>query len=120
MRRDCPVALSAWGRSVALKVLRSAVLAALLAVGLSGSLSQMASARGAPDSFADLAEKSLPAVVNISTTQTLSADNQNQDLDELFKQFLDRQQDGEQPKPRRATSLGSGFIIDGRGFISTN
>jgi len=104
-----------------LKVLRSAVLAALLAVGLSGSLSQMASARGAPDSFADLAEKSLPAVVNISTTQTLSSDNpQGQDLDELFRQFLDRQQGGEAPKPRRATSLGSGFIIEASGFVVTN
>jgi len=103
-----------------LKVLRSAVLAALLAVGLSGSLSQVASARGMPDGFGDLAEKSLPAVVNISTTQTLSSDSQGQDLDELFRQFLDRQQGGEAPKPRRATSLGSGFIIDATGFVVTN
>jgi serine protease Do len=107
-------------KEFALKVLRSAVLAALLAVGLSGSLSQMASARGAPEGFADLAEKSLPAVVNISTTQTLSSDSQGQDLDELFRQFLDRQQGGEAPKPRRATSLGSGFIIDAGGFVVTN
>jgi serine protease Do len=103
-----------------LKVLRSVVLAALLAAGFCGSLSQTASARGAPEGFADLAEKSLPAVVNISTTQTLSSDNQGQDLDELFRQFLDRQQGGEAPKPRRATSLGSGFIIDGSGFVVTN
>ena len=103
-----------------MKVLRSAVLAALLAVGLSGSLSQVASARGMPDGFGDLAEKSLPAVVNISTTQTLSSDSQGQDLDELFRQFLDRQQGGEAPKPRRATSLGSGFIIDATGFVVTN
>ena len=74
-----------------------------------------------PDGFGDLAEKSLPAVVNISTTQTLSADSQGQDLDELFRQFLDRQQGGgEAPKPRRATSLGSGFIIDASGFVVTN
>jgi len=103
-----------------LKVLRSVVLAALLAAGFCGSLSQTASARGTPEGFADLAEKSLPAVVNISTTQTLSSDSQGQDLDELFRQFLDRQQGGEAPKPRRATSLGSGFIIDGSGFVVTN
>jgi serine protease Do len=103
-----------------LKVLRSVVLAALLAAGFCGSLSQTAAARGAPEGFADLAEKSLPAVVNISTTQTLSSDSQGQDLDELFRQFLDRQQGGEAPKPRRATSLGSGFIIDGSGFVVTN
>jgi serine protease Do len=103
-----------------LKVLRSVVLAALLAAGLGGTLSQTAAARGVPESFADLAEKSLPAVVNISTTQTLSAESQGQDLDELFRQFLDRQQGGEAPKPRRATSLGSGFIIDATGFVVTN
>ncbi len=28
-------------------------------------------AKGAPDSFADLAEKLLPAVVNVNTTQTI-------------------------------------------------
>jgi serine protease Do len=96
-------------------------MAALLAAGLSGGLTQTASARGVPDGFGDLAEKSLPAVVNISTTQTLSADSQGQDLDELFRQFLDRQQGGgEAPKPRRATSLGSGFIIDASGFVVTN
>jgi serine protease Do len=103
-----------------LKVLRSAALAALLAIGLGSGLSETASARGVPEGFADLAEKSLPAVVNISTTQTLSSDSQGQDLDELFRQFLDRQQGGEAPKPRRATSLGSGFIIDASGFVVTN
>jgi serine protease Do len=120
MPRDFPPRVLPLEGAFTLKVLRSAVLAALLAVGLSGSLSQMASARGAPDSFADLAEKSLPAVVNISTTQTLSSDSQGQDLDELFRQFLDKQQGGEAPKPRRATSLGSGFIIDATGFVVTN
>jgi serine protease Do len=59
-------------------------------------------------------------VVNISSTQVLSTDNQGQDLDQLFKQFLDRQQGGDQPKPRKATSLGSGFVIDPDGFIVTN
>ncbi|WP_459853976.1 DegQ family serine endoprotease [Dongia sp. agr-C8] len=103
-----------------LKLLRSVVLAALLAAGLSGGLIGTAVARGVPEGFADLAEKSLPAVVNISTTQTLSTENQGQDLDELFRQFLDRQQGGEAPKPRRATSLGSGFIIDATGFVVTN
>jgi len=103
-----------------LKVLRSMVLAALLAAGVSGGFGQTASARGTPEGFADLAEKSLPAVVNISTTQTVNSDSQSQDLDELFRQFLDRQQGGEAPKPRRATSLGSGFIIDATGFVVTN
>jgi serine protease Do len=97
----------------------------LLAIGLSPLFSfgwaEPAAARGAPDSFADLAEKSLPAVVNVSTTQVLNSDDQSgQDLDELFKQFLDRQQGGTAPRPRKATSLGSGFIIDSAGYIVTN
>ena len=87
---------------------------------LSGGAARPAEARGAPDSFGDLAEKSLPAVVNVSTTQVVTGDSQGQDLDELFRQFLDRQQGGQQPKPRKATSLGSGFIIDPSGYIVTN
>jgi serine protease Do len=80
---------------------------------------KLAAARSAPESFADLAEKSLPAVVNISTTQMVSPDSQIQDLDEMFREFLDRQ-NGEKPRPRKATSLGSGFIIDPTGYIVTN
>ena len=90
-------------------------LAALLSLGLV----QFAHARSAPDSFADLAEKALPAVVNISTSQTIAGDSQVEDLDDMFKQFLDRQE-GDRPKPRKATSLGSGFIIDADGYVVTN
>jgi serine protease Do len=80
---------------------------------------KMASARSAPESFADLAVKALPAVVNVSTTQMVSPDSQIQDLDDMFREFLDRQ-NGDKPKPRKATSLGSGFIIDPAGYIVTN
>src|ERR1700712_5430053 len=38
-----------------------------------GFLIQPAVARSAPDSFADLAAKLLPAVVNVSSTQTITA-----------------------------------------------
>ncbi|WP_374652547.1 DegQ family serine endoprotease [Dongia sp.] len=93
-----------------------ALLVAVLAV-LAGL--KLAAARSAPESFADLAEKSLPAVVNISTTQMVSTDSQIQDLDDMFREFLDRQ-NGEKPRPRKATSLGSGFIIDSTGYIVTN
>ncbi|MDY0884280.1 DegQ family serine endoprotease [Dongia soli] len=89
-------------------------VAALLSSGAG-----IAQARSAPESFADLAEKSLPSVVNIATTQTISADSQMQDLDEMFREFLDRRQ-GAKPRPRKATSLGSGFIIDPNGYIVTN
>jgi len=95
-----------------------------------------ATARPAPDSFADLAEKLLPSVVNISTTQTLKPEHEHEHstserpkfppgspFEEFFKDFFDknsRRGDGLEAKPRKATSLGSGFIIDPAGYIVTN
>ena len=79
-------------------------------------------AKSAPDSFADLAEKLSPSVVNISTT-TVIEDKSRQmpsfppgsPFEEFFKQF-------DQPggKKRKAQSLGSGFIIDETGYVITN
>jgi serine protease Do len=94
-----------------------------------------AQARPAPDSFADLAAKLLPAVVNISTTQTLKTaggDQAEPDLpqfppgspfEEFFHDFLEHglpKGDHQDTLPRKATSLGSGFIIDPAGYIVTN
>ncbi len=84
-------------------------------------------ARGTPASFADLAEKLLPSVVNISTTRVAKKREGNRTpqfppgspLEDFFKDFFDRQQRPNAPK-RRATSLGSGFIIDSKGLIVTN
>jgi len=80
-----------------------------------------------PASFADLAEKALPAVVNISTTQTVKRESSPQHpqfppgspFEEFFKKFYDRQQD-QNRAPRQVTSLGSGFVIDASGIIVTN
>ena len=104
----------------ALPSLRALLGCAILAL----SLSAPAVARPAPDSFADLAAKLLPTVVNIATSQTLKAPPQGtmpdlppgSPLEDLFKNFL-----GPQPNaPHHVTSLGSGFIIDPSGFIVTN
>jgi serine protease Do len=81
-------------------------------------------ARPAPDSFADLAAKLLPSVVNIATSQTLKPSAQTQlptlppgsPLEDLFKNFLGPKNGA----PRHVTSLGSGFIIDPSGYIVTN
>ena len=79
-------------------------------------------AKKAPESFANLAEILSPSVVNISTTTIIEDRKQNlpafppgSPFEEFFKQF----QDPNQGK-RRAQSLGSGFIIDKKGFIITN
>ncbi len=97
-------------------------------------------ARSAPDSFADLAAKLLPAVVNVSSSQTITAKNgpaggpempifpPGSPFEQFFKDFLNRNRPGQggphgddQPAPeRRAQSLGSGFIIDPSGLVVTN
>ena len=74
-----------------------------------------------PDSFANLAEKLMPSVVNISTTQTVrSTTNQlpfqfppGSPFGEMFKDF-------ERPTERKASALGSGFIIRENGIVITN
>ncbi|HEX3674986.1 MAG TPA: trypsin-like peptidase domain-containing protein, partial [Rhizomicrobium sp.] len=85
----------------------------------------IAMARPAPDSFADLAGQLLPTVVNISTTQTVKADDAatqipdlppNSPLQQLFKDYLEKNKN----LPHHVTSLGSGFIIDPSGLIVTN
>lgn len=83
-----------------------------------------------PDSFADLAERLLPSVVNISTTQTLKNADRGLDMpqfppgspfEDFFKNFMDKHGGGNQDaQPRRATALGSGFIIDSNGLVVTN
>ena len=80
-----------------------------------------ANAKPVPESFADLAEKLMPSVVNISTTQTVrTTTNQfpfqfppGSPFGEMFKDF-------ERPTERQASSLGSGFIINENGTVVTN
>ena len=78
-------------------------------------------AKPVPDSFADLADKLMPSVVNISTTQTVKTTSNpfpfqfppGSPFGEMFKDF-------EQPRERKASSLGSGFIIKENGTVITN
>jgi len=78
-------------------------------------------AKPIPDSFADLAEKLMPSVVNIATTQTIKTTANpfpfqfppGSPFEEMFKDF-------NQPTERKASSLGSGFIIDKNGTVITN
>ncbi len=82
-----------------------------------------------PGSVADLAERLSPAVVNISTSQTVVGGSgvplpelpENSPFKEFFDDFFKNQQrDGSLPLPRKVSSLGSGFIIDPSGLVVTN
>lgn len=96
--------------------------ALLLASALSfGALAPSADARGTPDGFADLAERLSPAVVNISTAQTVEIEDSGLKFEkgsplERYNDFFGNgSEDGRVNK-----SLGSGFVIDAQGYIVTN
>ncbi len=75
-----------------------------------------------PNSFADLAEKLMPSVVNIATTQTVVTKSNpfpnfqfppGSPFEDMFKEFGT-------PQERQSSALGSGFIIDEKGIVITN
>ena len=77
--------------------------------------------KNAPGSFADLAEKLMPSVVNISTTQTVVTNSNpfpfqfppGSPFEDMFREFGS-------PQERKSAALGSGFIIDQEGIVVTN
>ena len=85
------------------------------------NFSFLTNAENTPASFADLAERLMPSVVNISTTQTVVT-NVNpfpfefppgSPFEDMFKDFGT-------PQKKKAYALGSGFIIDKSGLVVTN
>ena len=84
-------------------------------------LNSLVHSKEIPSSFADLAEKLMPSVVNISTTQTITTSGNQlpfqfppgSPFEDMFKEF-------NKPTERKATALGSGFIIDKKGIVVTN
>tara|TARA_B100001063_G_scaffold162326_1_gene151499 strand:+ start:33 stop:1439 length:1407 start_codon:yes stop_codon:yes gene_type:complete len=78
-------------------------------------------AQNIPGSFADLAEKLMPSVVNISTTTIITTQSNpfpfqfppGSPFEDMFKEFGT-------PQERKSSALGSGFIIDEKGLIVTN
>ncbi|MDC0236224.1 Do family serine endopeptidase [Candidatus Pelagibacter sp.] len=88
---------------------------------LTFSFSIQSNSQSVPASFADLAERLMPSVVNISTTQTVTTTSNpfpfqfppGSPFEDMFKEFGT-------PQERKSSALGSGFIIDEKGIVVTN
>lgn len=94
-------------------------------VALIVMVAQTTIAQARPESFADLAEKISPAVVNITTSTVVAGRTGPQGIvpegspfEDFFREFQDRQ--GEGDRPRRTSALGSGFVISEDGYVVTN
>lgn len=115
-------------------------LAAAICLGAASMLSAPAFARG-PDGIADIAERVIDAVVNISTSQTVEAKGgpsggdrgampqlpPGSPFEEFFDDFFKNRRGGPggnskggDMQPRKTNSLGSGFIVDTAGIAVTN
>ena len=85
------------------------------------SLSNSSNSQSVPASFADLAERLMPSVVNISTTTTITTRSNpfpfqfppGSPFEDMFREFG-------VPQERQSSALGSGFIIDEKGIVVTN
>lgn len=107
----------------------AAALAAVFAAALAAA--PAVDARTPPGSFADLAERLLPSVVGISTTQPAGAPTARPDAApdgedaprnptfEFFRRFFERDLQPDRPRQPEA-SAGSGFVVDAEGLIVTN
>ncbi|MBN2759460.1 MAG: Do family serine endopeptidase [Rhodobacteraceae bacterium] len=108
-------------------------LVKLTALALVLTLAQVTllAAQDRPESFADLAERVSPAVVNITTTTTVAARldgapqlPEGSPFEDFFRDFFDDPNNPGGPnrpqRPRQGQALGSGFVISPDGYLVTN
>ena len=128
-----PFPIKTWPGKTKLGKTRTRSVLMALGLGLSLTLGQVAPAlaQTVPASFADLAEKFSPAVVDITTSSVIAApaDGQPQvppgsPFEKFFQDFMDKNGQGggspQQQQPERSEALGSGYVISADGYIVTN
>ena len=101
-----------------MKRIKTLILTILIIFSIS---SKLINSQNVPASFADLAEKLMPSVVNISTTTTITTQTNpfpfqfppGSPFEDMFREFGT-------PQERKSSALGSGFIIDEKGIVVTN
>mgnify|MGYP000997255297 FL=1 len=101
----------------------STLLALVLGFGLSVAPASDVLAFGAPESFAELAQKISPAVVNITTSAMIAAPTDGMPMvpeGSPFQDFFDDFGGPGQGGPQRSEALGSGFVVSEDGYIVTN
>ncbi len=114
--------------SIALKSVVAGVFGVFLLTGTPAAVVPAFAQTHGPGSVADLADKLLGAVVNISTAQKVDQKRPNlqiprapegSPLQEFFDELFPKR-DEQQNTPRNVNSQGSGFVIDESGIIVTN
>ncbi len=102
-------------------------LAGAVLIAAVGWVTSAGAASRGPEAVTDIAEQSLDAVVNISTTQAVARRGRERPrvqvpegspFEDLFEDFFDGENDA--PQSRNVNSLGSGFVIDPTGIVITN
>ncbi len=107
-------------------IAKASLLILLMAVSVLFALPQSVKSQQIGESFADLVEDISPAVVNIVTSVAVTDRMgpqpmvpEGSPLEDLFRDFLDRQEQDDRPQ-FRGEAIGSGFIISADGYIVTN
>ena len=114
-------------KRLTIRQIHSVMINTLFVFSILMLLNLSAHARGAPESFADLAEELSPSVVNITTSTTIAGVTdqarpqipEGSPFEDLFRDFFNNGEGG-QARPRRSSALGSGFVISSDGYIVTN